>query len=178
MKPIEIQHPCLTDSFLFAHTSAFDEHANDFTWRPTASPVAKKHQSRDANMPPTVPSPPSHSSRRSPPRISRVSNIPPLVIMAAGESDSQNQWMFTEEEIHNSPSILDGLTFTEESCRRAKGVNFITQAGILLKIPQLTLGTAAVFFHRFYMRCSMVIEKGGIHHYVSSVLSWPTFFQF
>jgi protein BUR2 len=84
--------------------------------------------------------------------------------------EPQSQWLFTEEEIRNSPSILDGLPVAEEVCRRAKGVNFIIQAGILLKIPQLTLGTASVFFHRFYMRYSMVAEKGGIHHYVRSSL--------
>jgi hypothetical protein len=84
--------------------------------------------------------------------------------------EPQSQWLFTEEEIRNSPSILDGLPVSEEICRRAKGVNFIIQAGILLKIPQLTLGTASVFFHRFYMRYSMAAEKGGIHHYVRSYL--------
>jgi hypothetical protein len=82
--------------------------------------------------------------------------------------ESQSQWLFTEEEVCNSPSIHDGLPAAEEISRRAKGVNFITQAGILLKIPQLTLGTASVFFHRFYMRYSMVPEKNGIHHYVCS----------
>ena len=54
--------------------------------------------------------------------------------------------------------------------RRAKGVNFIYQAGILLELPQITLYVAGVFFHRFYMRWSMVeeLQKGGIHHYVST----------
>lgn len=51
--------------------------------------------------------------------------------------------------------------------RRAKGVNFIYQAGVMLDLPQITLWVAGVFFHRFYMRYSMVQEKGGIHHYVS-----------
>lgn len=88
--------------------------------------------------------------------------------MSAKDIEPQSQWLFTEEEIRNSPSVLAGLPFAEEVCRRAKGVNFIIQAGILLKIPQLTLGTASVFFHRFYMRHSMVVEKGGIHHYVRS----------
>lgn len=36
----------------------------------------------------------------------------------------------------------------------------------MVELPQTTLWVAAVFFHRFYMRCSMVQEKGGIHHYV------------
>ena len=54
----------------------------------------------------------------------------------------------------------------EERLRRIKGVNFIIQAGILLKLPYTTIWVAGVFFHRFYMRRSMVEEKGGIHHYV------------
>jgi hypothetical protein len=81
-----------------------------------------------------------------------------------------NQWFFTQEEIISSPSILDGLPPTEERLRRAKGVNFIYQAGILLELPQITLYVAGVFFHRFYMRRSMVEEKQGIHHYVSATL--------
>ncbi|KAJ4297267.1 hypothetical protein N0V88_004185 [Collariella sp. IMI 366227] len=35
----------------------------------------------------------------------------------------------------------------------------------MLELPQQTLWVAAVFFHRFYMRFSLVEEKGGIHHY-------------
>lgn len=76
-----------------------------------------------------------------------------------------NQWYFTQEEVLSSPSILDGLSPAEERLRRAKGVNFIYQAGILLELPQTTLYVAGVFFHRFFMRCSMVEEKHGIHHY-------------
>jgi len=94
--------------------------------------------------------------------------------MAAEES---SQWLFTEEEVLSAPSIIDGLAPPEERYLRAKGVNFIIQAGILLKLPQLTLATAAVFFQRFYMRKSMVPEKLGIHHYVrspSSSLPPPT----
>lgn len=73
----------------------------------------------------------------------------------------------------------------EERLRRAKGVNFIYQAGILLSLPQTTLWVAGMFFHRFYMRSSMVEEKGGIHHYVGTasacgkylVLNKPFAFQ-
>ena len=82
-----------------------------------------------------------------------------------------NQWFFTPEEVLSSPSIIDGLSPTEERLRRAKGVNFIYQAGVLLELPQTTLYVAGVFFHRFFMRCSMVEERHGVHHYVSSVWS-------
>jgi hypothetical protein len=61
------------------------------------------------------------------------------------------------------------MPLAEERLRRAKGVNFIYQAGVLLDLPQITLWVAGVFFHRFYMRYSMVEEKGGIHHYVSII---------
>lgn len=76
------------------------------------------------------------------------------------------QWLFTEEDISNTPSVQHGMTELEERRLRAKGVNFIIQAGIMLKLPQLTLATASTFFHRFYMRASMVESKGGVHHYV------------
>jgi hypothetical protein len=82
------------------------------------------------------------------------------------DSEDSSQWLFTDAEINCTPSTLDKLPIVEERCRRAKGVNFIIQAGILLKLPQLTLATASVFFHRFYMRASMVPERGGLHHYV------------
>ncbi|KAE8445808.1 hypothetical protein EG329_012866 [Mollisiaceae sp. DMI_Dod_QoI] len=80
--------------------------------------------------------------------------------------DESSQWLFTEDEMLSTPSILDGLTPEEERVRRAKGVNFILQVGILLKLPQLTLAVASTFFQRFYMRKSLVPEKGGIHQYL------------
>jgi hypothetical protein len=81
-------------------------------------------------------------------------------------SEEAGQWFFTDAELAATPSVADGLPIIEERTRRAKAVNFITQAGILLKLPQLTLATASVFLHRFYMRYSMVPEKNGLHHYV------------
>ncbi|KAI1328310.1 cyclin-like protein [Xylariaceae sp. FL0255] len=118
------------------------------------------------DVPPAAPSPPTHSSRTSPPRPhsrrSPPSPTPPAPTTSTGMA---NQWLFTQQEILSSPSILDGLPPAEERLRRAKGVNFIYQAGILLELPQITLYVAGVFFHRFYMRRSMVEEKQGIHHY-------------
>lgn len=60
------------------------------------------------------------------------------------------------------------MTQAEETETRAKGVNFIVQVGIMLKLPQLTLSTAAIFFQRFLMRASLKKERDGIpklHHY-------------
>ena len=68
----------------------------------------------------------------------------------------------------STPSIIDGMSIAEERLRRAKGINFIKQAAVILELPAITIWVASVFFHRFYMRHSMEFEKaGGIHHYVS-----------
>lgn len=136
---------------------------------PTAISAAapNKSPSRRRDVPPPVPSPPTHSSRTSPPRLHARPTAPsPSPPTPAAPGTMASQWFFTQDEVLSSPSILDGLPPTEERLRRAKGVNFIYQAGIILELPQITLFVAGVFFHRFYMRRSMVEEKGGIHHYV------------
>jgi protein BUR2 len=121
---------------------------------------------RNKYIPPAVPSPPRQSNRNSPPcKTEAQPNRSPSFTMASEET---SQWYFTDVELASTPSVEHGLPIAEERCRRAKAVNFIIQAGILLKLPQLTLATASVFLHRFYMRYSMVPEKGGLHHYVRS----------
>ncbi|KAF6225697.1 hypothetical protein HO133_009697 [Letharia lupina] len=83
--------------------------------------------------------------------------LPSEILMVA-----ETQWLFTEAELLQTPSILDGLAPEKERENRSKGVNFILQVGIMLKLPQITLATASVFLHRFYMRHSMQI-----YHYYS-----------
>ncbi len=80
---------------------------------------------------------------------------------------AETHWLFTEAELQRSPSILDGLSPEKEREFRSKGVNFILQVGIMLKLPQITLATASVFLHRFYMRHMMQSAPGrpGFHHY-------------
>ena len=80
---------------------------------------------------------------------------------------SQAQWLFSDEELTRAPSQLDGMTLEAEHTSRSKGINFITQVGIMLKLPQLTLATAAVYLHRFFMRYSMVDlpQRPGMHPY-------------
>ena len=72
---------------------------------------------------------------------------------------SESQWLFEEDDFNYTPSVLAGLPPVKERENRAKGVNFITQVGIMLKLPQITLATASVYLHRFFMRYSMVDEK-------------------
>ncbi|KAL4991286.1 cyclin-like protein [Aspergillus falconensis] len=80
---------------------------------------------------------------------------------------AQKQWLFTVEELSRSPSQLDGMTVEVENLNRSKGVNFITQVGIMLKLPQPTLATAAVYLHRFFMRYAIgdKPERPGVHPY-------------
>ena len=81
---------------------------------------------------------------------------------------AESQWIFTEAELSRTPTVLDGVSEQKERENRAKGVNFILQVGIMLKLPQITLSTASVFLHRFYMRHSMVENVGdrtGFHYY-------------
>ena len=70
-----------------------------------------------------------------------------------------DQWLFDEDALNHTPSVLCGLSPAQERTNRAKGVNFILQTGIMLKLPQITLATASVYLHRFYCRQSMVEDK-------------------
>lgn len=81
--------------------------------------------------------------------------------------EAQSQWLFTDAELQRTPSILDGMTVETEHINRSKGVSFITQVGIMLKLPQLTLLTADIYLHRFFMRYSMVNlpNRPGMHYY-------------
>ncbi|PWY87872.1 cyclin-like protein [Aspergillus sclerotioniger CBS 115572] len=83
---------------------------------------------------------------------------------------TQAHWYFTDEELTRTPSQLDGMAMEAEHMSRSKGVNFINQVGIMLKLPQLTLSTAAVYFHRFFMRHSMVDlpQRPGTHPYTTA----------
>ncbi|KAI4227530.1 MAG: hypothetical protein L6R40_008200 [Gallowayella cf. fulva] len=86
---------------------------------------------------------------------------------------AESQWIFSESELLRTPSILDGLSPEKERENRGKGVNFIFQVGIMLKLPQVTLATASVLLHRFFVRHSMVEAHGrpGFHYYSMAATS-------
>ncbi|KHO00070.1 cyclin [Metarhizium album ARSEF 1941] len=131
---------------------------------PSRSPVPPRE------IPPAAPTPPQNSARTSPPRPQtqpqpQSDQQSPAQSGHNGQGTVANQWSFTSAEVLSTPSIIDGIPPSEERLRRAKGVNFIYQAGVMLDLPQITLWVAGVFFHRFFMRFSMVQDKGGIHHY-------------
>uniref|UniRef100_A0A0R3S0C8 CYCLIN domain-containing protein n=1 Tax=Elaeophora elaphi TaxID=1147741 RepID=A0A0R3S0C8_9BILA len=61
-------------------------------------------------------------------------------------------WLFTEEQLANTPSRRDGVDRVEEDKLRREGIKLIVEIGSGLKLqPNPTLATAAVYFHRFYM---------------------------
>ncbi|KAI8063748.1 cyclin-like protein [Gongronella butleri] len=63
------------------------------------------------------------------------------------------QWVFTREEVLSAPSIVhDGLSVAQEQRTRANSCSFIQAIGCQLGLPQNTVATAMVYFHRFYMR--------------------------
>lgn len=70
-------------------------------------------------------------------------------------STAENQWLFRKEDLYRTPSLMSGLSYQHEKECRAKGVTFIMAVGMALKLPQLTMATASLFFHRFYMRHSL-----------------------
>jgi len=87
-------------------------------------------------------------------------------------AEAEEQWIFDEEELARTPSIQDGMSSEKEKEMRAKGINFIRQVGIMLKIPELTLSTAAIFFNRYLMRMTLVDKPGkkALHHYVRPII--------
>uniref|UniRef100_A0A0D9YRR8 Cyclin-like domain-containing protein n=1 Tax=Oryza glumipatula TaxID=40148 RepID=A0A0D9YRR8_9ORYZ len=65
-------------------------------------------------------------------------------------------WYFTREELEKfSPSRKDGITEIMESEIRQLYCSFIRDVGIRLKLPQMTIATAIMFCHRFYLYQSL-----------------------
>ena len=84
---------------------------------------------------------------------------------SSNDPDAYDQWLFTEDELENTPSRMDGISKEKERESRGKGCNFILQVGMLLGLPQVTLATASVYLHRFYMRESLK----NYHYYVCEI---------
>ncbi|ORE23298.1 cyclin-like protein [Rhizopus microsporus] len=68
---------------------------------------------------------------------------------------NHDQWLFTKEDLYDTPSILDGISFEQEQTDRVKGCHYLLAVGAKLNLPQLVMVTATTFFHRFFMRQSM-----------------------
>lgn len=59
------------------------------------------------------------------------------------------------EQIHTTPSRQDGVPAEVEGDLRVAGCMLIQEAGVMLSLPQSTMATAQVIFHRFFYVSSM-----------------------
>ncbi|ORZ13968.1 cyclin-like protein [Absidia repens] len=66
-----------------------------------------------------------------------------------------DQWLYTKDELLDTPSIADGITFEQEQMDRTKGCHYLLAVAAKLNLSQLVVTTATTFFHRFFMRQSM-----------------------
>ncbi|KAI3464915.1 hypothetical protein Pfo_021578 [Paulownia fortunei] len=65
------------------------------------------------------------------------------------------KWYFTKEEIEeHSPSRKDGIDREYESHLRQLYCSYLQELGMELKVPQVTIATAMMLCHRFYMHQS------------------------
>ncbi|KAL0912473.1 hypothetical protein M5K25_018446 [Dendrobium thyrsiflorum] len=65
------------------------------------------------------------------------------------------RWYFSRKEIEeNSPSRRDGIDLKKEAYFRKTYCTFLQDLGMRLKVPQVTIATAIVFCHRFFLRQS------------------------
>ncbi|CAK9874604.1 unnamed protein product [Sphagnum jensenii] len=68
---------------------------------------------------------------------------------------SSANWYFSREEIEkNSPSRKDGIDLKKETYFRKSYCTFLQDLGMRLKVPQVTIATAILFCHRFFLRQS------------------------
>ncbi|KAL8170803.1 hypothetical protein V2J09_022607 [Rumex salicifolius] len=65
------------------------------------------------------------------------------------------RWYFSRKELEeNPPSRSDGIDLRKETYLRKAYCTFLQDLGMKLKVPQVTIATAIIFCHRFYLRQS------------------------
>ncbi|KAK4766694.1 hypothetical protein SAY87_008336 [Trapa incisa] len=68
---------------------------------------------------------------------------------------SGGRWYLSRKEIEeNSPSRGDGVDLKKEIYLRKSYCTFLQDLGMRLKVPQVTIATAIIFCHRFFLRQS------------------------
>ncbi|CAA0815449.1 Cyclin-T1-5 [Striga hermonthica] len=71
--------------------------------------------------------------------------------------EGSGRWYFSRKEIEeNSPSRQDGIDLKKETYLRKSYCTFLQDLGMRLKVPQVTIATAIIFCHRFFLRQSHV----------------------
>ncbi|KAG6639597.1 cyclin-T1-4-like [Carya illinoinensis] len=65
------------------------------------------------------------------------------------------RWYLSRKEIEeHSPSRMDGIDLKKETYLRKSYCTFLQDLGMRLKVPQVTIATAIIFCHRFFLRQS------------------------
>ncbi|XP_073526345.1 LOW QUALITY PROTEIN: uncharacterized protein [Phyllobates terribilis] len=65
------------------------------------------------------------------------------------------RWYFSRKELEeNPPSRTDGIDLKKETYLRKAYCTFLQDLGMKLKVPQVTIATAIIFCHRFFLRQS------------------------
>ncbi|XP_032368835.1 cyclin-T2a isoform X1 [Etheostoma spectabile] len=67
---------------------------------------------------------------------------------------SSSKWFFTREQLETTPSRRSGVEPDRELSYRQQAANLIQDMGQRLNVSQLTINTAIVYMHRFYMHHS------------------------
>ncbi|XP_063931467.1 cyclin-K-like isoform X2 [Zophobas morio] len=65
--------------------------------------------------------------------------------------DTDFSWYFTKEQLKQTASKAHNYTDKQIERLRAEGVSFVQDIGRYMKMPQLAIATAIVFFQRFYL---------------------------
>lgn len=69
-------------------------------------------------------------------------------------ADGLSPWIWAPEALFSTPSRMHSqpMDWRQESYDRCLGIHWLTRVGMNMHQPQLSIATAAVYFHRFYMR--------------------------
>ncbi|KAL1321176.1 hypothetical protein HN51_065902 [Arachis hypogaea] len=71
------------------------------------------------------------------------------------QEETLGRWYMSRKEIEeNSPSRKDGVDLKKETYLRKSYCTFLQDLGMRLKVPQVTIATAIIFCHRFFLRQS------------------------
>lgn len=74
------------------------------------------------------------------------------------QTSEDNPWLFTAEEVKETPSRVMHVPEHVEAKVVAKTARFVQECGRELLVPQLTVSVAIKFFQRFFMLESMLVH--------------------
>uniref|UniRef100_A0A2K6DSV6 Cyclin T1 n=1 Tax=Macaca nemestrina TaxID=9545 RepID=A0A2K6DSV6_MACNE len=82
--------------------------------------------------------------------------------MEGDRKNNNKRWYFTREQLENSPSRRFGVDPDKELSYRQQAANLLQDMGQRLNVSQLTINTAIVYMHRFYMIQSFTQFPGNV----------------